>query len=124
MTYARTSSLLAKASGLSGRMQRNSCLVEAMIVVENARVNDRLRKVGEVSLVRWNMSVDEVDEKGRRLRIYCFCLSRLSLGTLIRIEAEMGRFGVGHRGTVSQCGECSTPAPDTKMIRKDDHTRR
>jgi hypothetical protein len=43
-----------------------------MIVVENARVNDRLRKAGEVSLVRWNMSVDEVCEKGRRLKYLLF----------------------------------------------------
>jgi hypothetical protein len=53
-------------------MQRNSCLVGAMIVVENARVNDRLRKAGEVSLVRWNMSVDEVCEKGRKLKYLLF----------------------------------------------------
>ncbi|KAG2024560.1 hypothetical protein GB937_003752 [Aspergillus fischeri] len=51
------------------------------MVDENARVNDRLRKAGEVSLVRWNMSVDEVGEK-----------------------AEMGSFGAGQRDRVTMWG--------------------
>lgn len=77
MTYARTSSLLARASGLSGTMHRNSCLVEAMVVVENALVNDRLRKTGE-SLVKWNMSVDEVGEKVGSLKYLLFWFNRSS----------------------------------------------
>jgi hypothetical protein len=84
-------------------MQRNSCLVEAMMVVENARANDRLRKAGEVSLVRCNMSVDEVDEKGKRLK-YLLFLSRYP--SVLYFALKPGWVGSAWgRGTVSQCGE-------------------
>jgi hypothetical protein len=55
--------------------------------------------------------------KAGGLNICCFCLSRLSLGPLIRIKAEMGRFGVGQRDRVTMWGMfycCTVYEDDTK----------
>lgn len=43
-----------------------------MVLVENARGNDRLRKAGEASLVKWNMSGNEVGEIGGSLKYLLF----------------------------------------------------
>ncbi|GFF37586.1 hypothetical protein IFM46972_05266 [Aspergillus udagawae] len=61
------------------------------MVVENARANDRLRKAGEVPL-----------------------------GTLLRIKAGMGRFGVGQRDRVTMWGNVLHLHRITNMMREDE----